>query len=158
ARKDVSALKPAGRAARAHSADRGYDRVMALASGATFAGYTVSRRLGSGVTGEVYLAQDPRAARWGALKVFSPAISAGSEFRQRFRSETPAAANLHHPHIVEVYARGEFEGQLWIAMEYVEGSSAAQLMAERFPVVSPAGEVLAIITAVAGALDHAHQR
>ena len=54
--------------------------------------------------------------------------------------------------------RGEFEGQLWIAMEYVEGSNAAQLMADRFPAVSPAGEVLAIVTAVAGALDYAHQR
>ncbi len=131
---------------------------MALASGATFAGYTVARRLGSGVTDEVYLARDPRSARWVALKVFSLAMSADSEFRRRFLSETATATNLCHPHIVEVYARGEFEGQLWIAMDYVEGSSAAQLMAERFPAVSPAAEVLAIITAVAGALDHAHQR
>jgi serine/threonine protein kinase, bacterial len=131
---------------------------MALASGATFAGYTVARRLGSGVTGEVYLAQDPRSARWVALKVLSLTISADSEFRQRFLSETTTTANLCHPHIVEVHARGEFEGQLWIAMDYVEGSSAAQLMADRFPAVSPAGEVLAIITAVAGALDYAHQR
>jgi serine/threonine protein kinase, bacterial len=131
---------------------------MALASGATFAGYTVSRRLGSGVTGEVYLAQDPRSARWVALKVLSLAMSADSEFRRRFLSEAATATNLYHPHIVEVHARGEFEGQLWIAMDYVEGISAAQLMAERFPAVSPASEVLAIITAVAGALDHAHQR
>jgi serine/threonine protein kinase, bacterial len=131
---------------------------MALASGATFAGYTVARRLGSGVTGEVYLAQDPRSPRWVALKVLSVAMSADSEFRQRFLSETATATNLYHPHIVEVHARGEFEGQLWIAMDYVEGITAAQLMAERFPAVSPASEVLAIITAVAGALDHAHQR
>ena len=59
---------------------------------------------------------------------------------------------------MEVHARGEFDGRLWTAMDYVEGSSAAQLMAERFPAVSPAGEVLAIITAVASALDHAHAR
>jgi serine/threonine-protein kinase len=132
--------------------------MMALASGANFAGYTVARRLGSGATGEVYLVQDPRAARWVALKVLSPALSTDSEFRQRFLSETTAAANLHHPHIVEVHARGEFEGQLWVAMEYVEGNNAAQLMGDRFPAVSPAGEVLAIVTAVAGALDHAHER
>jgi serine/threonine-protein kinase len=43
-------------------------------------------------------------------------------------------------------------------MDYVEGNNAAQLMADRFPAVSPAGEVLAIVTAVAGALDHAHER
>ncbi|MGA8254086.1 MAG: serine/threonine-protein kinase, partial [Mycobacterium sp.] len=130
---------------------------MALASGASFAGYTVARRLGWGVTGEVYLAQDPRSQRWVALKVLSPQLSSDDEFRQRFVTET-AAANLKHPHVVEVHARGEFEGRLWTAMDYVEGSSAAQLMAERFPAVSPAGEVLAIIAAVASALDHAHDR
>ena len=59
---------------------------------------------------------------------------------------------------MEVHARGEFGGRLWTAMDYVEGSSAAQLMAERFPAVSSAGEVLAVISAVASALDHAHHR
>jgi serine/threonine protein kinase, bacterial len=131
---------------------------MALASGATFAGYTVARMLGSGVTGEVYLAQDPRSQRWVALKVLSPQLSSDGEFRQRFVTETALVANVYHPHIAEVHARGEFDGRLWTAMDYVEGSSAAQLMAERFPAVSPAGEVLAIITAVASALDHAHHR
>ena len=131
---------------------------MALASGAIFAGYAVSRRLGSGVTGEVYLAQDPRSSRWVALKVLSSTMSANSEFRQRFQSETPDAANLYHPNIVEVHARGEFDGQLWVAMDYVEGGNAARLIVDRFPAVSPAGEVLAIVSAVAGALDHAHQR
>jgi serine/threonine protein kinase, bacterial len=131
---------------------------MALASGVTFARYTVARRLGSGVTGEVFLATDPRSERWVAVKVLSPALSSDSEFRRRFLSEATTAANLHHPHIVQVHARGESDGHLWIAMDYVEGSSAAQLMTERFPAVSPAGEALAIITAVASALDHAHQR
>jgi serine/threonine protein kinase, bacterial len=131
---------------------------MALASGANFAGYVVARRLGSGATGAVYLVQDPRSARWVTLKVLSLAMSMDSDFRQRFLTETATTANLYHPHIVEVYDRGEFEGQLWIAMEYVEGRNAAQLMADRFPAVSPAGEVLAIVTAVADALDHAHQR
>ena len=130
---------------------------MALASGATFAGYTVSRRLGSGGTGDVYLAQDLRLARWVALKVLSLALSTDSDFRQRFLSET-AIASLYHPHIVEVHARDEFEGQLWVAMDYVEGINAVQLMADRFPAVSPAGEVLAIVSAVAAALDYAHQR
>jgi len=130
---------------------------MALASGVNFAGYVVARRLGFGVTGEVYLVQDPRAARWVALKVLSRALSTDSDFRQRFLLETTAVANLDHPHIVEVHARGEFEGQLWVAMDYLEGNNAAQLMADRFPAVSPAGEVLAIVTAVAGALDYAHQ-
>ena len=131
---------------------------MALASGATFAGYTVARRLGSGVTGEVYLVQDPRSARWDALKILSLPVSTDGEFRRRFHRETPIAASLHHPNIVEVLDRGEFEGQLWIAMDYVNGTNSARLMAGRFPAVTPVGEVLAIVGAVAGALDHAHQR
>ena len=84
---------------------------MSLASGATFAGYTVARRLGSGVTGEVYLAQDPRSRRWVALKVLSPELSSDDEFRQRFVTETASVANVYHPHIVEVFARGEFDGR-----------------------------------------------
>jgi serine/threonine protein kinase, bacterial len=131
---------------------------MALASGAVFAGYTVARKLGSGVTGEVYLVQNPRSARWQALKVLSPALSSDGQFRRRFLEESPPSSSLYHPHIVEVHDRGDFDGQLWIAMAYVEGSNAAQLLKDRFPAVWPAGEVLAIVSAVADALDYAHRR
>jgi serine/threonine-protein kinase len=131
---------------------------MALASGATFAGYLVARRLGTGATGAVYLVQDPRSSRWQALKVLAPGLSTDGEFRRRFRAETPTATNLYHPNIVEVRDRGEFDDQLYTAMEYVEGINAARLIADRFPAVSAAGEVLSIVTAVAGALDYAHER
>lgn len=131
---------------------------MALLSGATFAGYSVARRLGSGLTGEVYLVQDLSSARWEALKVLSPALSTDDEFRRNFRAQSPIAANLHHRHIVEVYERGEFGGQLYVAMEYIEGTNAARLMADRFPAVASAPEVLAMVTAIAGALDYAHHR
>lgn len=131
---------------------------MALASGAMFAGYSIARRLGSGTTGDVYLVQDPHSSRWQALKVLTPTLSDADEFRRRFAAQTPVAVGLHHPNIVEVRERGEFEGRLYVVMEYVEGISAARLMAERFPAVSPAGEALAIVTAIAAALDHAHHR
>src|ERR1700759_4075234 len=117
---------------------------MALASGAVFAGYTVARRLGSGVTGEVYLVQDPRSARWQALKVLSLTLSSDRQFRRDFLSETPTVSSLYHPNIVEVRDRGDFDGLLWVAMDYVEGNNAAQLLKDRFPAVWPVGEVLAI--------------
>lgn len=131
---------------------------MALASGAVFAEYTVARKLGSGVTGEVYLVQDPRSARWQALKILSLPLSSDARFRRRFLEETAAVTRLHHPHIVEVHDRGDFDGLLWVAMDYVEGSSAAQLLRDRFPAVWPTGEVLTIVDAVAGALDYVQQR
>lgn len=131
---------------------------MALPSGATFAGYIVARRLGSGATGTVYLAQDPRSSRWQALKVISPELSRDSELRRRFHAETRVVSSLYHPHIVRVNDRGAFEGRLWVAMDYVDGINAAQLMAGRFPAVSPVGEALAVVNALAEALDFAHQR
>lgn len=131
---------------------------MALASGVTFAGYTVVRMLGCSAMGEIYLVQHPGFPGWQALKVLSPAMAADDEFRRRFQRETEVAARLFHPHILEVHDRGEFDGQLWIAMDYVDGIDATQHMADRFPAVLPVGEVLAIVTAVAGALDYAHQR
>lgn len=143
---------------RAGRAERGYYRPMALASGVTFAGYTVVRMLGCSAMGEVYLVQHPGFPGWQALKVLSPAMAADDEFRRRFQRETEVAARLFHPHILEVHDRGEFDGQLWIAMDYVDGIDATQHMADRFPAVLPVGEVLAIVTAVAGALDYAHQR
>lgn len=131
---------------------------MALANGAIFAGYTVVRMLGSSATGELYLVQRPAAPGWQSLKVLPLSMSGDGEFRQRFHAETQRAANLYHPNIVEVHERGEFEGQLWIAMDYIDGMDAVQVMANQFPSVLPVAEVLAIVSAIAAALDHAHQR
>jgi serine/threonine protein kinase, bacterial len=131
---------------------------MPLADGATFAGYTIVRQLGSGGMGEVYLAQHPRLPRYDALKVLPASVSADSEYRERFNREADIAATLWHPHIVGVHDRGEFDGQIWISMDYVEGTDAARLLRERHPNGMPRGEVAQIITAVADALDYAHQR
>jgi serine/threonine-protein kinase len=131
---------------------------MPLTSGATFAGYSVLRILGCGEMGDVYLTQHPRLPHWNALKVLSTTLTEDREFRDRFMRETPIATTLYHPHILEVEYRGETDGQLWITMDYVTGTSAAQLIANRFPTGMPAGEVLATITAVADALDYAHSR
>lgn len=54
-------------------------------------------------------------------------MSANSEFRSRFNREADLAATLYHPHIVGVHDRGEFNGQLWISMDYVDGADTAQL-------------------------------
>ncbi|WP_081968344.1 serine/threonine-protein kinase [Mycobacterium kyorinense] len=129
---------------------------MPLASDTTCAGFRIVRHLGSGGMGEVYLAQHPRLPRRDALKVLPADVSADPEFRERFNREADLAAALWHPHIVGLHDRGEYEGQLWISMDYVDGSDAAKLLHDSYPDGMPADEVVEIVTAIADALDYAH--
>lgn len=129
---------------------------MSIAPGERFAGYTVVRLLGAGGMGEVYLAGHPRLPRQDAIKVLRKDVSADTEYQARFDREADFAADLMHPSIVRVYDRGEHDGQLWISMEYVDGTDAGELLRQRGAL--PAAEVVHIITAVAGALDYAHER
>lgn len=131
---------------------------MPLADGQVFAGYTILRVLGAGGMGEVYLAHHPRLPRRDALKVLGPAVSSDEEFRQRFNLEAEMASTLNHPNIVTIYDRGDFEGQLWIAMEFVDGTDAAHLLADLYPHGIPAAELVDIVAGVAAALDYAHSR
>jgi serine/threonine protein kinase len=131
---------------------------MPLESGAVFAGFVIDRPLGSGAMGEVYLARHPRLPRNDALKVLPAALTGDAEFRRRFEREADLAATLWHQHIVAIHDRGEFEGQLWISMDYVEGTDAGRLLSESYPTGMPVGEVSEIVTAVADALDFAHDR
>ena len=131
---------------------------MPLNDGAVFAGYTIVRRLGSGGMGEVYLAKHPRLPRRDALKVLPAALTEDRDYRQRFSREADIAAELWHPHIVGIHDRGEFDGQLWLSMDYVEGTDAAKLLRSRYPSGLPKDEVFEIVSAVADALDYAHLR
>ena len=131
---------------------------MSLADGQVFAGYTIGRILGAGGMGEVYLAQHPRLPRQDALKVLGTEVSHDEEYRQRFNQEAEMVATLRHPNIVTIFDRGDFNGQLWIAMEFVDGTDASRLLTDKFPKGIPAAEVVRIITPVADALDYAHSR
>lgn len=131
---------------------------LAVSNGASFAGYTILRQLGAGGMAEVYLALHPRLPRRDVIKVLAEAVTADPEFRERFNREADLAATLWHPHIVGVHDRGEFNGHLWISMDYVEGTDASRLVKENYAEGMPIREVCAIVHAVAGALDHAHDR
>ena len=139
-------------------AQRGEASGSRIASGAPFAGYTILRPLGAGGMAEVYLALHPRLPRRDVIKVLAEAVTADGEFRERFNREADLAATLWHPHIVGVHDRGEFDGQLWISMDYVEGTDASRLVKERYHEGMPVEEVCDIVQAVAGALDYAHTR
>ncbi len=117
--------------------------------------YRIEGVLGSGGMGTVYMARHPTLPRSDALKVLSAELSHDDEFRARFIREADLAATLNHPNVVTVYDRGQTEeGQLWIAMEYVDGMPADQLAgANRTP-----ARIVRVITDVAKALDYAHSR
>lgn len=129
---------------------------MALSPGMTVAGYTIEAVLGAGGMGTVYKARNPALPRSDALKVLSEGLSRDDHFRARFLREADLAATLDHPNIVTVYTRGETEdGQLWIAMQYVDGSDAEKETRARR--MTPLRAVH-IVGEVAKALDYAHRR
>lgn len=130
---------------------------MALRPGAIVGGYRVIKVLGAGGMGTVYLAQNPSLPRRDALKVLSADLSTDPEFRGRFEREANLAAGLDHPNIVAVYNRGDEEGQLWIAMQYVDGTDASAEVAKG-PSVMPTHRALRIIGEVGKGLDYAHRR
>ncbi|UGT63538.1 serine/threonine-protein kinase [Nocardia asteroides] len=129
---------------------------MVLRPGEIFAGYRVLRPLGAGGMGAVYLAQHPRLPRRDALKVLDPGLGADPEFRARFEREADLAARLEHPNVVAVYDRGAEGETLWIAMRYVDGVDAAELI-RRGPAELPPARAVRIVAAAARGLDAAHR-
>ncbi|MEV6274912.1 serine/threonine-protein kinase [Nocardia sp. NPDC051832] len=126
-----------------------------LTPGTVFAGYTIERLLGAGGMGAVYSAWHPRLPRRDALKILPQNFSASAEFRARFLREAEMAARLDQRNIVAVHDRGEFEGRLWIATEYVDGFDAAELL--RRAGALPPERVVQLVGAVAEGLDEAHR-
>ncbi|MGV9677853.1 serine/threonine-protein kinase [Nocardia sp. NPDC003482] len=120
--------------------------------GASFAGYRIERVLGRGGMGTVYLARHPRLPRSVALKVLNRELFTDNDIRARFEREAELVARLDHPGIVAVHDRGIDGDQQWIAMQYVEGITAAALDPAR---LAPEHAVR-IVGYVAQALDYAH--
>jgi serine/threonine protein kinase/tetratricopeptide (TPR) repeat protein len=115
--------------------------------------YVVLDRVGGGGMGVVYAAYDPELDRRIALKLLRPddaGSTHASEGRARLMREAKATARLQHPNVVAVYDIGPFEDQVFMAMEYVIGSTLADWMGgtarpwrEVLDVFAPAGQALA---------------
>jgi serine/threonine protein kinase, bacterial len=131
---------------------------MPLVSGATAAGFSVVRQLEYGQFGELYVAEHPRLPRLQLLQLIPAEISADLDYREDFTAESGLAATLWHPNILGLTDRGEFEDQLWISTDYLDGSDAAQLLGDNHPDGMPPKMVIAIVSAIAEALDYAHDR
>ncbi|WP_216892684.1 serine/threonine-protein kinase [Nocardia alni] len=130
---------------------------MAMSPGTIVGGYRIERVLGAGGMGTVYLGKHPSLPRMDAIKVLGSELSNNAEYRARFEREANLAAGLDHPNIVSVYNRGEEDGQLWIAMQYVQGTDASAELG-RDPRAMTPPRALRICTEVGRGLDYAHRR
>src|SRR5689334_18856736 len=95
-------------------------------TGRHFGHFQVIKEIGRGGMGEVYLARDLKLGREVALKLLPFAFQRDPERLRMFEQEARAAAVLNHPNIMAVYEAAEFDGQPFIAAEYVEGKTLAE--------------------------------
>ena len=124
--------------------------------GTQIAGYGLEESIGRGGMGVVYRAHDLALERSVALKLLAPQLAEDPDFRERFLVESRLAASLDHPNVVPVFDAGEVEGQLYLAMRYVEGTDLKRLLVQEGK-LEP-GRAIAICSQVANALDAAHAR
>jgi len=123
--------------------------------GSQIAGYRVESLLARGGMGEVYLALQTFPERRVALKLLPHDLAGDAAFRERFIRESNAAAAVEHPCIVPVYGAGESDGELWMAMRYIDGTDLRTLL-DRERRLEPARAVT-ICSQVADALEEAHE-
>jgi serine/threonine-protein kinase len=116
--------------------------------------FAITKILGRGGMGEVYLARDPIIDRMVAIKVIGTGLEDNSG-RHRLLREARAAGRLHHSNIVSVFEAGEYENRLFIAMEYVPGETLGSIIRRR-AAVTLRRRIEMIESACAG-LAHAHR-
>ena len=124
--------------------------------GEVIAGHRIVRQVGRGGMGVVYEAVDEALGRTVALKVVAPERAGEPGFRERFITESRLAASIDHPNVLPVFKAGEEDGELYLAMRFVDGDDLRTLVDRDGPL---APERAAHIAAQIGAaLDAAHAR
>ena len=124
--------------------------------GTEIAGYRLESLLGRGGMSVVYLAEHVRLGRRVALKLLAPMLSNDETYRDRFQRESRRAAELDHPNVVPIFDAGEADGQLFIAMRYIEGCDLKTLIGREGAL--GIGRTLFILEQAADGLDAAHDR
>jgi len=127
-----------------------------LSTGSVLGDFQIEGELGRGGMGVVYRATQISLGRPVALKVIASALADQIGFRERFVRESRLAASLDHPNVIPVYAAGEHDGVLYIAMRYVDGTDLRTVLRHerRLDPLRAAG----VTAQVASALDAAHER
>ncbi len=135
---------------------RDFYRVRELHPGERLAGYRIDDVLGRGGMGIVYRATHLALQRTDALKVIAPELAQEPRFRIRFERESQVAARIDHPNVIPIYAAGEEDGLLYIAMRFVEGTDLRAVLRREGRI--DFRRAARIVAAVGAALDAAHEQ
>jgi len=123
--------------------------------GKTISHYKILEKIGEGGMGVVYKAQDTKLKRFVALKLLPPHVSESPEEKARFVHEAQSASALNHPNITTIHEIDEFEGQMFIVMEYCEGKTLRQIIERETPSIK---RILDIGIQICEGLTAAHKR
>ncbi len=117
--------------------------------------YKIEGRIGSGGMAEVYRARDLMLERTVAIKLLREDFSQDPAFRERFRQEAKAAANLSHPNIVTIHDFGFDDQQIFIVMEYIPGTDLKTILESRGKL--NVDEALRLIIQACAGVGYAHR-
>jgi formylglycine-generating enzyme required for sulfatase activity/predicted Ser/Thr protein kinase len=120
--------------------------------------YRIVRKLGEGGMGLVYLAEDTELETRVAIKFVPPMLAGNARAIKNLQREAATAMQLSHPHIVRLHDLHTDGHQKFLVMEYIEGKTLEDLLAEKEDDRLSFEEVLPVARQVADALDFAHQR
>jgi YVTN family beta-propeller protein len=127
-----------------------------LSTGSILGDFRIEGEIGRGGMGVVYRAVQVSLGRAAAVKVIGEGLAHDPEFRERFVRESRLAASIDHPNVIPVYAAGEDDGVLYLAMRCLEGTDLRALLRTGGP-LEPR-RAAAVVAQVASALDAAHER
>lgn len=116
--------------------------------------YLISRLIGEGGMGKVYEAQERLSKRRVALKVLRPELARAEDGRRLFLNEMTILAHLDHPNVVRCLACQEVDGELVMALEYLEGPTLRQILVDRGRL--PFTEATSLVVQIAAGLSAAH--